>query len=93
MTEVGPAAIECAEQPGGLHLLEGDYIGEVIDPATAAPVPAGQMGELVLTNLGRLGSPLLRYRTGDLVRVDVERCRCGRGFVRWGAAFWAVPTT
>jgi phenylacetate-CoA ligase len=83
MTEVGPAAIECAEQPGGLHLLEGDYIGEVIDPATAAPVPPGQIGEVVLTNLGRLGSPLLRYRTGDLVRVDAEPCRCGLGFVRW----------
>ena len=30
------------------------------------------MGELVLTTLGRMGSPLLRYRTGDLVREDVE---------------------
>ena len=27
------------------------------------------MGELVLTNLGRVGSPLIRYRTGDLVRI------------------------
>ena len=28
----------------------------------------GETGELVLTTLGRMGSPLLRYRTGDLVR-------------------------
>jgi phenylacetate-CoA ligase len=82
MTEVGPVAIECPRSSGGLHLLEGDYIGEVIDPTTAAPVPAGQVGELVLTNLGRRGSPLLRYRTGDLVRVDPTPCPCRVSFVR-----------
>jgi phenylacetate-CoA ligase len=44
----------------------------------------GQAGELVLTTLGRIGSPLLRYRTGDLVKratvgVGPEaRCACGR---------------
>ena len=40
------------------------------------------MGELVLTNLGRIGSPLLRYRTGDLVRVDPKPCPCGRPWMR-----------
>jgi phenylacetate-CoA ligase len=83
MTEVGPVAIECSARPGGLHLLEGDYIGEVIDPETAEPAPPGQIGELVLTNLGRWGSPLLRYRTGDLVRADPEPCACGLSFVRF----------
>ncbi len=82
MTEVGPLSIECPERPGGLHLLEADYVAEVIDPTTAQPVPAGQPGELVLTNLGRWGSPLIRYRTGDLVRVDPEPCPCGRTFRR-----------
>ena len=82
MTEMGPAAVECREAPGGLHLLEGDYVTEVIDPHAGAPVPAGQVGELVLTNLGRRGSPLLRYRTGDLVRPDPQPCRCGRTFLR-----------
>jgi phenylacetate-CoA ligase len=82
MTEVGPFSIECPEAPGGLHLLEGDYIAEVIDPATTQSVPTGQIGELVITNLGRWGSPLIRYRTGDLVRVDPEPCRCGRTYRR-----------
>ena len=36
------------------------------------PVPSGEVGELVLTTLGRTGSPLLRYRTGDLVRENLE---------------------
>src|SRR5207249_9108707 len=70
----------CLEAPGGLHLLEGDFIAEVIDPRTTQPLPPGEVGELVLTNLGRLGSPLLRYRTGDLVRVHPRPCPCGRTF-------------
>jgi phenylacetate-CoA ligase len=84
LTEVGPVAIECPEQPGGLHVLESDYVAEVIDPATGAAVPPGQPGELVLTNLGRWGSPLLRYRTGDLVRADPGPCPCGRSLLRLG---------
>jgi phenylacetate-CoA ligase len=82
MTEIGPATYECFENPGGLHLLEADFLGEVIKPATGKPAPAGEVGELVLTNLGRTGSPLLRYRTGDLVRVDPRPCPCGRCFLR-----------
>ena len=82
MTEAGPLAIECKENPAGLHLLESECLPEVIDPATAQPVPAGQVGELVLTNFGRWGSPLIRYRTGDLVRVDPMPCPCGSPFVR-----------
>ena len=82
LTEVGPMSIECPHAPGGLHILECDYLIEVIDPATEADVAPGEVGELVVTNLGRLGSPVLRYRTGDLVRVDPNPCPCGRTFVR-----------
>jgi len=82
LTEVGPVGIECTENPAGLHILETHYIAEVIDPKTAQPVPSGTPGELVLTNLGRWGSPVLRYRTGDLVKVDHESCGCGSPFVR-----------
>lgn len=82
MTEVGPVTVECAAAPGGLHVMEDGYIVEVIDPQTLDPVPVGAVGELVLTNLGRAGSPLLRYRTGDLVRVDSAPCVCGSVFVR-----------
>jgi phenylacetate-CoA ligase len=55
---------------------------EVIDPQTSLVVAPGEMGELVLTNLGRLGSPVIRYRTGDLVRLDVRPCPCGRAWTR-----------
>jgi phenylacetate-CoA ligase len=82
LTEVGPVGIECPENPAGLHLLETEYIAEVIDPATTKSVAQGTLGELVLTNLGRLGSPVLRYRTGDLVKVDSRACPCGRFLLR-----------
>lgn len=82
MTEVGPVAIECPESPAGLHILEARYVAEVIEPESAQPAAPGQVGELVLTNLGRVGSPLLRYRTGDLVRVDQKPCPCGRQLLR-----------
>jgi phenylacetate-CoA ligase len=78
LTETGPASFECWERPGGLHLLENEYIAEVIDPVTTAPVSDGQLGELVLTNLGRSASPVIRYRTGDLVMRRRGTCGCGR---------------
>jgi phenylacetate-CoA ligase len=78
MTEAGPLMVECNGQRAGMHALETACIVEIIDPGTGVPVPEGEMGELVLTNLGRWGSPLLRYRTGDLARFDPEPCPCGR---------------
>jgi phenylacetate-CoA ligase len=95
MTEVGPLAAECAANPGGLHLLETECLAEIIDPvteqsfdldaafavgphATTAPI----RGELVITNFGRVGSPVIRYRTGDLVELDPAPCPCGRSLLR-----------
>jgi len=78
MTEVGAYAYECAEQ-AGLHVNETEFIAEVIDPATGQPA---REGELVLTNLGRAGSPAIRYRTGDRVRLAGGPCACGRTFAR-----------
>ena len=78
MTEIGPVSYGCPKRPGVLHVIEDSYIAEVIDPETGRPVPRGVTGELVLTNLGRLGSPLLRYRTSDMVQAALEECcECG----------------
>jgi len=82
MTEVGPMSFECIPAPGGMHVIETEYIVEVIDPATGQALPDGQRGEMVVTNLGRVGSPLIRYRTGDQVRLVRGRCHCGRCFAR-----------
>ena len=75
MTEVGPVTFECPSRPGILHVIEQAYYAEIVEPASGAPVHEAETGELVLTTLGRTGSPLLRYRTGDLVKRGT--CTCG----------------
>ena len=82
LTEVGPVSFECWDAPGFLHVNEGAFIAEVLDPASGTPVPDGAPGELVLTNLGRTASPVIRYRTGDIVVRRSEPCVCGRTWAR-----------
>jgi phenylacetate-CoA ligase len=78
MTEIGCVTYQCPKRPGVLHVIEEGFVVEVVDPETLAPVPSGGKGELILTNLGRHGSPLLRYRTGDLVQAEPPGvCECG----------------
>jgi phenylacetate-CoA ligase len=79
MTEVGPVSYECPALPGRLHIIETSYMAEVINPETGQQLNEGATGELVLTTLGRLGSPMIRYRTGDLVKTAQDgMCECGR---------------
>lgn len=82
MTEVGPVAVEAVDTPGQMYLLESYYLAEVLDPTGHNPVPAGEFGELVLTNLVRTACPLVRYRTGDLVRVATDPDPAGRTWRR-----------
>lgn len=80
-TEVGAYGFECEPQPGAVHVNEREFIAETIDPETGAAVKEGERGELVITNLGRIGSPVIRYRTGDLVQPSYRPCACGRPFM------------
>ncbi len=77
-TEVGAHGFTCVAERG-VHLNEGEFVIEVIDPHTGKPADEG---ELVITNLDRLGSPVIRYRTGDQVRLNRATCDCGRTFAR-----------
>ena len=77
MAEMGLfAGIECSERKG-VHLNEADYIFEVVDPKTGAPLKHGEEGELVITTLSRKAMPLIRYRTGDITSIISEPCLCG----------------
>jgi phenylacetate-CoA ligase len=77
-TEIGGHGMTCLGQCG-VHLNEGEFLIEVINPLTLNPADEG---ELVITNLGRTGSPIIRYRTGDHVRINRDVCECDRTFVR-----------
>jgi phenylacetate-CoA ligase len=76
-TEVGAWGFAC-EARDGLHVNEAEFIAEVLDPDGR---PAAE-GELVLTNLGRAGWPVVRYRTGDRVRPGGRGCPCGRATLK-----------
>ncbi|TMD01720.1 MAG: phenylacetate--CoA ligase [Chloroflexi bacterium] len=77
MTEVGPTGHSCSQRDG-IHVIESEFIFEVLDSFDR---PADE-GELVATNLGRWGMPLIRYRTGDRVAVSREPCSCGSTYLK-----------
>jgi phenylacetate-CoA ligase len=79
MTELGPTGHSCAQRDG-IHAIESEFIFEV-RAENGTLTPEGE-GELVATNLGRWGMPLIRYRTGDRVAVSREPCPCGSPFVK-----------
>jgi phenylacetate-CoA ligase len=81
MTEIGPLATECEDDPDCLTVNESACIAEIINVETGAPSTDGR-GELVITNLGRTGSPVFRYRTGDLVEAEQTSHPSGRTWLR-----------
>ena len=79
---IGPGvAAECPYRDG-LHFNEDYFYPEVVDPDSGEVLPDGAKGELVITSLGREGSPLLRYRTRDITFLMREPCACGRTTTR-----------
>ncbi len=76
--ETGPLAWECPDSPGDYHLNDDVQLLEIVDPQ-GRRVPDGQIGEVVITPLTCLSTPLFRYRIGDLAARRTHRCRCGRG--------------
>lgn len=65
-SEIGPWGFADA-QGRGLRVTESEFIAEFLIPGENTPAPPGEPAELVLTSLGRWGSPVIRYRTGDVV--------------------------
>ncbi|MCC7273771.1 MAG: AMP-binding protein [Alphaproteobacteria bacterium] len=64
---------------GVMHLLEWINHVEIVDPESGEAVAPGEEGEIVLTNLDIVGSPVLRFATRDRARlVACEECGCGR---------------
>jgi phenylacetate-CoA ligase len=82
MTDITSLGIEPEAAPGGLLILETECIAEIINPETGEPTPRGELGELIITNLGRWGMPVIRYRTGDLVRASTNPCPSGLNLLR-----------
>ncbi|MGI6656213.1 MAG: phenylacetate--CoA ligase family protein [Desulfobulbus sp.] len=80
---IGPGvAMQCMHADHGMHILEDNFLPEVIDPETLEPLPYGEVGELVFTTLTKEAFPLIRFRTKDISRLFLEPCACGRTLVR-----------
>jgi phenylacetate-CoA ligase len=82
--EVQWLATEC-EAHDGLHIFEDAFVVQVVDPETGAPLPDGEQGALVVTELYKTGSPQFRYNIMDLSWLyPRERCACGSWLRRMG---------
>ena len=89
-TEAAPSAggYTCAavarekDGPASTHLMEDAGIWETVDPVSLRPVPPGQRGLSVVTNLCSESSPQLRFLVGDFTTLTRARCDCGRTHLR-----------
>jgi phenylacetate-CoA ligase len=69
-------ATEC-EAHDGMHLMEENLLVEIAH--AGIPVPVGESGEVLVTDLHNYGMPLIRFANGDLARMAPDRpCICRR---------------
>jgi len=77
----GGEAMEAAAQCGhhqGYHINAESVLAEVVD-REGRPLPPGERGQLVLTNLDNYAMPFIRYNIEDVGVLSAESCPCGRG--------------
>lgn len=70
-------AAECSEH-SGYHISSENVIIEVVDDENT-PVPTGEEGRILITNLHNLVMPFIRYDIGDVGALAQDPCSCGRG--------------
>jgi phenylacetate-CoA ligase len=75
-TEALKLGFEC-DQHRGYHLNLDLYPLRLVDPE-GRPVPVGETGEVVLSNLVNRATVLLNYRLNDLATLLPDPCPCGR---------------
>jgi len=74
--DAGFIAHECPS--GKLHICAEDILVEIVNEKGEV-VPAGEVGEIVVTHTATTAFPFIRYKTGDMGAIDTEPCPCGRG--------------
>lgn len=77
----GGEAMEAAAQCGhhrGYHINAESILVEVVGQE-GQPLPPGERGQLVLTNLDNYAMPFIRYNIQDVGTLSQEMCPCGRG--------------
>jgi phenylacetate-CoA ligase len=77
--DLGLIAYETEARQG--LVLDEAVLVEIVRPGTGDPLPAGEVGELVVTTLNP-DYPLIRFGTGDLSAVMPGTCPTGRSNTR-----------
>ncbi|HTP61968.1 MAG TPA: AMP-binding protein [Burkholderiales bacterium] len=78
--DLGSIAYESLARDGSVNpgmILDEGLLLEIVRPGTGDPVPAGEVGEVVITTFNR-DYPLIRFATGDLSAVLPGASPCGR---------------
>jgi len=78
--DLGSLAYESLAPDGSVNegmILDEGLLLEIVRPGTGDPVPAGEVGEVVITTFNR-DYPLVRFGTGDLSAVLPGASPCGR---------------
>jgi len=78
--DLGSLAYESLGADGSVNegmILDEGLLLEIVRPGTGDPVPAGEVGEVVITTFNR-DYPLIRFGTGDLSAVLPGPSPCGR---------------
>ncbi|MBI1942526.1 MAG: AMP-binding protein, partial [Betaproteobacteria bacterium] len=78
--DLGSIAYESLAADGSVNqgmILDEGLLLEIVRPGTGNPVPAGEVGEVVITTFNR-DYPLVRFGTGDLSAILPGASPCGR---------------
>lgn len=75
-TETANIATMCSF--GSMHIVEEDFVVEVLHEDGSGPVARGERGYAAITTLSHQGSPLLRYFNEDIISIEPSACPCGR---------------
>ncbi|MBV1895235.1 MAG: AMP-binding protein [Rhodobacteraceae bacterium] len=77
--DLGNIAYESCSMEG--MIVDEHMIVEIVTPGTGNPVPAGEVGEVLVTSLNP-DYPLIRFATGDLSALMAGQSPCGRTNMR-----------
>lgn len=73
--ELGPMAFQCRALDSHYHVASSNVLLEAVGDA-GKPVEDGRLGNLLVTGLQAVATPVLRYDIGDIGRL-LPRCPCG----------------
>jgi phenylacetate-CoA ligase len=75
--EANNIASECSSHHG-YHITAENILVEIVDNQ-GTPVPTGQGGRILVTDLFNRAMPFIRYDIGDIGALSDDACSCGRG--------------